>query len=149
MGGAGQLQLRAKRTSSLRLLLRLLSAAGCAATAVYAAVCLRCFNIQLIASALRGHTLPLFCFSALGYCEDLALTCVVQALALCCVNMRVVTPPLNGAPARVSTRSLIVVGTGITHGELHPVKGRLILFDVAKQVPSSYLFLLLLLVADC
>merc|ERR1712166_26154 len=56
-----------------------------------------------------------------------------QALALCCVNMRVVTPPLNGAPARVSTRSLIVVGTGITHGELHPVKGRLILFDVAKQ----------------
>ena len=50
------------------------------------------------------------------------------------MNMRLVSPPDGDNPPSVTSRMMLAVGTGITHGEHSAVKGRLLLFDVAKQV---------------
>ena len=59
--------------------------------------------------------------------------CGLQLLSICVANMRLVSPPDGDKPPSVSSRMMLAVGSGITHGEHLPVKGRLMLFDVAKQ----------------
>jgi len=65
-----------------------------------------------------------------------------RVLCGCAVELRDVTPP-QGDPAKgakgaqMNTRTLIAIGTGFVHSEDVAMKGRLILFEIAKQAINT------------
>jgi len=65
--------------------------------------------------------------------DSFALQESEHALCGCSITLRDLTLPRNGASASLSHRHHVAVGTAITHGEEAAVKGRILLFEIAKQ----------------